>query len=181
MKRKTFQLLAPLLTLPLAAAAALLPAPAAAAHACSVRWGSLPEDRPTLSRDAEVVDVRTGRHACFDRLVIDVAGDLDGHFVRYVPEVRRAGIGTPVPLRGGARLSITATAPAMATDAWWLPNGELMDPTGYRTFRDLEFAGSFEGYTDLGLGVRARLPFRVFILDGPGNGSRLVVDVAHSW
>lgn len=30
-------------------------------------------------------------------------------------------------------------------------------------------------------GVRARLPFRVFVLDGPGSGSRLVVDVAHRW
>jgi hypothetical protein len=42
-------------------------------------------------------------------------------------------------------------------------------------------AGSFEGYTSLGLGVRARLPFQVFTLDGPGSGSRLVVDVAHFW
>ena len=43
------------------------------------------------------------------------------------------------------------------------------------------FAGSFEGYTSIGLGVRARLPFRVFMLDGPGTSSRLVVDVAHRW
>lgn len=43
------------------------------------------------------------------------------------------------------------------------------------------WAGTFEGYTSLGLGVRARLPFRVFALDGPGDGSRLVVDVAHRW
>jgi hypothetical protein len=29
--------------------------------------------------------------------------------------------------------------------------------------------------------VRARLPFRVFSLAGPGAGSRLVIDVAHRW
>jgi hypothetical protein len=29
--------------------------------------------------------------------------------------------------------------------------------------------------------VRARLPFRVFVLRGPGSGSRLVIDVAHRW
>jgi hypothetical protein len=29
--------------------------------------------------------------------------------------------------------------------------------------------------------VRARLPFRAFILDGPGEASRLVVDVGHRW
>ena len=37
------------------------------------------------------------------------------------------------------------------------------------------------GQTTLGLGVRARLPFRAFVLAGPGDGSRLVVDVAHLW
>ena len=174
---RTTALLAPLL----AAVAALLPAPVAAAHGCAVRWGSLPEDRSTGSAHAQVVDVRTGRHACFDRLVLDVDGDLNGYFVRYVPQVRRDGSGTLVPLRGGARLSVTATAPVLPTDAWWGPGGELLDPTGYRTFRDLEFAGSFEGQTSFGLGVRARLPFRVLILDGPGDRSRLVVDVAHAW
>jgi hypothetical protein len=43
------------------------------------------------------------------------------------------------------------------------------------------WAGSFEGYTRIGLGVRGRLPFRVFTLDGPGAGSRIVIDVAHFW
>ncbi len=48
--------------------------------------------------------------------------------------------------------------------------------SGYRTFQDAEFAGSFEGQSQFGLGVRARLPFRALQLDG-----RLVVDVAHTW
>ncbi len=47
---------------------------------------------------------------------------------------------------------------------------------GYRTFQDTRFAGSFEGDTQIGLGVRARLPFRVF-----QEGNRIVVDVAHDW
>ena len=76
---------------------------------------------------------------------------------------------------------MTVTAPPIATDAWFLPNGELLDPAGYRTFRHVAWAGSFEGQSTLGLGVRARLPFRVFLLDGPGTGSRMVVDVAHRW
>jgi hypothetical protein len=48
--------------------------------------------------------------------------------------------------------------------------------SGYRTFRQVAWAGSFEGQTNIGLGVRARLPFRVFTMPG-----RLVVDVAHLW
>ena len=53
--------------------------------------------------------------------------------------------------------------------------------TGFQTFRQVFYGGSFEGVTTAGLGVRARLPFRVFLLAGPGNGSRLVIDVAHRW
>jgi hypothetical protein len=52
---------------------------------------------------------------------------------------------------------------------------------GFRTFRDVVYGGTYEGYSSIGLGVRARLPFRVFKLDGPGTGSRLVIDVAHQW
>jgi hypothetical protein len=52
---------------------------------------------------------------------------------------------------------------------------------GFSTFRQVVFDGTFEGQTQIGLGVRARLPFRVFSLAGPGAGSRLVIDVAHRW
>jgi hypothetical protein len=46
------------------------------------------------------------------------------------------------------------------------------------------YAGSFEGSTTLALGVRARLPFRVFTVAGTPNSDdtpRLVIDVAHRW
>ena len=157
-----------------------VPAAAAAGPFCGQRWGSQPKVVTTGSA-GEVVDVRAGRHACFDRLVLDVDGELDGYFVQYVSEVRHDGSGTPVPLRGGARLSVTATAKAAPTDAFFLDDGELVDVRRYRTFRQVAWAGSFEGHTTVGLGVRARLPFRAFILDGPGDSSRLVVDVGHRW
>lgn len=175
MKRTT----APTLALLLGLSTALVPSPAHADH-CAVRWGSLAKNVTTGST-GEVADVRAGRHACFDRLVLDVDGDLDGYFVRYVEQLHRDGSGTPVPLRGGARLQVIATASAVPTDDWFLPSGELLDTTGYRTFRHVAWAGSFEGQSTFGLGVRARLPFRVLLLDGPGTGSRLVVDVAHRW
>lgn len=177
MKRSASLLLALLLAL----ATALVAAPAQA-HTpyCGNRWGSLPESDPQGS-SGQVVNVRAGRHTCFDRLVIDVAGGDVGYFVTYLDQVKMDGSGTVVPVRGGARLEVVATAPAAASDAIFLPNGELIDTTGYRTFRHVAWAGSFEGNTSIGLGLRARLPFRVFTLDGPGTGSRLVVDVAHRW
>jgi hypothetical protein len=135
----------------------------------------------TAGSAGEVDGVRAGRHACFDRLVLDVHGDLDGYVVEYVDQVRHDGSGEAVPLRGGARLQVTATAPATPTDAFFRPDGSLVDVSRYRTFRQVAWAGSYEGQTTVGLGVRARLPFRVFILDGPGSSSRLVVDVGHRW
>ncbi|MCA1703043.1 MAG: hypothetical protein LC808_07125, partial [Actinobacteria bacterium] len=52
---------------------------------------------------------------------------------------------------------------------------------GYSTLRDVVYAGCFEGRTSVGVGVRARLPFRVFMLAGPGSGGRIVLDIAHRW
>lgn len=177
MKRFVSLLSALVLSLPVAATAA--PAQAAAPY-CGITWGSLDKSL-SVGVQSEVVGVRAGRHACFDRLVLDVSGDAPGYFVSYVDEVRTDGAGQVVPLRGGARLEIVATAPVIPTDSWFGPGGEIVDTASYRTFRQVAFAGSFEGQTTIGLGVRARLPYRVFRLDGPGSGSRLVVDVAHRW
>ena len=57
---------------------------------------------------------------------------------------------------------------------------ELVNVTGYTTFRQVAWAGTFEGQTSMGLGVRARLPFRAFTIHD-ATGSRLVIDVAHRW
>jgi hypothetical protein len=140
------------------------------------------------SSTKHIVDVRAGRHACFDRLVIDVddAGrGTPGFDVRYVTRVAQEGSGATVPLRGGARLRVIVRAPAYDENgptyhaADW---NELVDVTGYSTFRQVAWAGSLEGQTTIGVGVRARLPMRAFLLPGAdGTGHRVVVDVAHLW
>jgi hypothetical protein len=96
--------------------------------------------------------------------------------------------GKPVPLRGGAALAIVLKADdhdANGAPTYTPANrSELVDVSGYRTFRQVAWAGSFEGTTQIGLGVRARLPFRVTTLTGiPGssNGTRVIIDVAHAW
>jgi hypothetical protein len=159
----------------------LLMAPAASAHPyCGQVWGSLAKSAGDMSA-GQVINVRAGRHACFDRLVLDVDAPLTGWSVRYVDAVVQDGSGDVVAVAGGARLEVIARAPAIPTDSWFRPDGRIIDTSSYRTFRDVVFAGSFEGQTTIGLGVRARLPFRVFVLPGPGDGSRLVIDVGHRW
>ena len=62
-----------------------------------------------------------------------------------------------------------------------LPTKRFANVVRYRSLRDVVFGGSFEGYTTFAVGVRARLPFRVFVLSGPGTNSRIVLDIAHQW
>jgi hypothetical protein len=151
---------------------------------CGFRWGSLLEQHPATAV-APLVNVRAGRHACFDRLVVDMSGKADGYRVEYVTQIYRGGSGYLVPLRGGARLSVIASAPAHDDDylLTYRPANpaELVNVSGWRTFRQVSWGGTFEGESTIGLGVRARLPFRVFTLNGPGTGSRIVIDVAHRW
>ena len=178
------------LTATVALAATALPSAAQAAPYCGLAWGSQPEVSTGADTDM-VMDVRSGRHACYDRLVVDLLGQdttFGSYDVRYVPVVREDGSGRAVPVRGAADLQVTLTAPAHDGDgnATFDPDNrrEVVAVGGYTTFRQVAWAGSYEGYTTLALGVRARLPFRVFVLPGVAQsdfGPRLVVDVAHRW
>lgn len=154
---------------------------------CGIYWGSLPRTNGTALTTGTVDNVRAGRHSCFDRLVVDV-DDVPGSMtydVRYVDVLRGGGSGQEIDLDGGATLQIVLRAPAYDDEgqATYTPSNpmRLVDVSNWSTFRQVAMAGSFEGQTTFGLGVRARLPYRVFVLDGPGAGARLVIDVAHRW
>ena len=156
----------------------------AATTNCPAGWGSLPE-ASKYRGSGVLTSVRSGRHACFDRIVFDVKGESSWFRVQYVKDVSTVGQGELVPLRGGAKLEIILAVPSYddAGRSTYNPANynELTNVSGYRTFRQVAFAGSFEGETTIGLGVRARLPFRVFTLADQGSTSRVVVDVAHHW
>jgi len=154
-------------------------AAAAPAPYCGITWGSLQKTGNTPALP-QLTNIRAGRHDCYDRLVFDTRGqNVAGYWVRYVNTMTDAS-GQVVPLRGGAKLSITIQA--LAHDDAGQPTyqytnrAELVNVSGYRTFRQVAWANSFEGLISAGLGVRARLPFRAFTLP-----DHLVVDVAHAW
>jgi hypothetical protein len=160
---------------------------------CGIYWGSLPKTHRVFTyTSATIENLRAGRHPCFDRLVVDLGpmrtglpgAQGNGYQVRYAPEVRLVS-GDRLPIEGGAVLSIVLNA--AAHDDEFQPtydprdNAHAVDVTGFRTFRQVAFLGSFESQTEVVVGVRARLPFRTFVLQGPDDGSRLVIDVAHRW
>ncbi len=178
MNRTTLRRSAAALALGLAAAtapAAVGATSATAAPYCGIYWGSLAKSS-SVSTAPSVTGLRAGRHACFDRLVIDHKGRASGYDVRYVSQVSQDGSGFPVPVAGGAKLRIITNATRYTTPPA-MPN-----VSGFTTFRQVAYAGSFEGQTTIGLGVRARLPFRAFTINVTATGtSRLVIDVAHQW
>lgn len=155
-----------------------------AAAGCATAWGSLPE-ASTHQGSGQLTNVRAGRHTCYDRIVFDVKGKPSWYRVHYVKNFATVGEGKLIPARGGAKLEIILLVPSYDDEGrpTYNPanNDELTNVRGYRTFRQVVNAGSFEGETVIGVGVRARLPFRVFTITGPGNTGRVVVDVAHTW
>ena len=166
---------------------AVAPAAAATTPYCGIRWGSLAKAHQSTAV-APLVNVRAGRHTCYDRLVFDLADarGFTAYSVRYGTAYAE-GSGAPLSLRG-TDIEIVLDSPAYDSNGrpTFQParRTEVVDVSGFRTFRQVAWGGSFEGKTTIGLGVRGRLPFRVTVLDGsPGHptGARVLIDVAHAW
>jgi hypothetical protein len=156
-----------------------------AAPYCGITWGSLPKSGGNLSA-AALLEVRTGKHECWDRVVFEFSGGADGFNVEY-RNVYTEGVGDLMNpyVAGGAVIGVQLLAPAYDHDAGWAfparSGGHVAAVVSYQTLRDVVFGGSFEGYSTFAVGVRANLPFRVFVLAGPGTHSRIVLDIAHRW
>ena len=88
----------------------------AGAPYCGITWGSLLKQDAAMTT-APITNVRAGRHACFDRLVVDLAAPVaapgpqgNGYHIEYVAQVTMDGSGAPVPLAGGAFLQVVVRA-----------------------------------------------------------------------
>ena len=184
-----FTLKRALLSFAFVAAATLGSASAASASAtspyCGITWGSLSKAQNTMS-SAALIDARTGRHDCYDRIVFEFNGPATGYRVEYAPDVYSQAKGERLNVAGGAKLNVVLFEPAndvnSGVSTYSHRTGDhVANVSGYRTLRDVVYGNSYEGYTTFGVGTRARLPFRVFTLSGPGTHSRIVVDIAHQW
>lgn len=168
----------------MAAAGATEVSAASSAPYCGITWGSLPKAGGALSR-SPLLGVRTGQHDCYDRVVFDFRGPATGFQAAYGSAFEQ-GRGGKLSVAGGATIAVVLLDPAydIQTGAVTFPHNtgdHVADVRGFRTLREVVYGGSFEGYTTMAIGVRARLPFRVLSLSGPGGRSRLIVDVADRW
>ncbi|MCC6377118.1 MAG: hypothetical protein IT191_08890 [Microbacteriaceae bacterium] len=159
------------------------PSPSSSSAAdCSTDWGA-----NTKSADrtvtAPITAVAVEAQDCFDRLVVTTSAASDGYLVQYVDSLMAEGSGMPVELRGGAILRVNVAAPAYDVntgDPTFTPGNpsELADVSGFGSFRQVAWAGSFEGQTLIGIGLDSEHPFRVTISSDSG-GTHLIIDVAH--
>jgi hypothetical protein len=157
-------------------------------------WGTGARSSEPMSID-DVYLVRPGRHTCYDRVVFDVNGVVDGpesvgfHVAYADGDVRADGSGEPVPTAGAAALQVVVRAPALGHGTSGhqpsrIPSrvGDDLVTTGqvagWPVLREVTFAGSFEGQTTFAVGVGGRLPFRAGTLEADGY-TRVYVDIAH--
>lgn len=126
---------------------------------------------PTLT------DIRTGRHATFDRVVLDLNGQRPEYFVNEVDQLVNCGSGQPVSVPGNGFLEVRL-APAAAHDEFGNPTytGPRNFPTpGLANVRGVALTCDFEANLTVGVGyANANSWHRVFLLDNP---TRVVIDI----
>lgn len=130
-------------------------------------------------------EMRIGRHECFDRYVFQMQGGgaQPGWRVGYRERIVADPSGEPVDLAGNADLEVLVRV--WTVDDYTGRPAEQLPFRGPRqlsapapaALREARLIGSFEGVTQIGLGVDERRPFRVTTLSDP---PRLVVDISTS-
>ncbi|MGH3495922.1 MAG: AMIN-like domain-containing (lipo)protein [Nocardioidaceae bacterium] len=124
-----------------------------------------------------IVNLRVGRHASFDRVVVDLRGRFTGYTVRFVRHLTADPSGRPVRVHGIRFLSV-ALRSANAHDATGhnVYRGPRRQAYSFPTLRGVAKTGDFEGVVSFGLGLSHRAAFKVTELHGP---NRLVIDLRH--
>ncbi|UYP20115.1 hypothetical protein OED52_06115 [Rhodococcus sp. Z13] len=133
------------------------------------------------SEDARlsVVEIRTGRHDGFDRVVYELAGEgTPGWRVGYVNEATQQGSGNEVAVSGDAVLEVLidgSTYPfEIGLEPYGGPDPLVAEPGG--SVVEVTGSGVFEGVTQSFVGIAERgTPFTVYSLTNP---TRVVIDVA---
>jgi hypothetical protein len=123
------------------------------------------------------IDLRVGEHRSFDRVVIDLRGEMSGYNVRFVKALVQDGSGLPVQLEGKHFVSVVlypASAHGQAGNS--LYHGPELEQYGYPALSGVAFISDYEGYVSFGISLSHQAPFRVNELTNP---TRLVIDFKH--
>lgn len=129
---------------------------------------------PAAGSFLTVVDVRTGEHDGYDRVVYELAGEgLPGWRVGYVDEAVEDPSGEVVDVDGDATLEVWVTGTGYPFDTGHEEFAEDLRP-GAGDVEHVTRPLTFEGMTQSFVGLDEQRPFRVTLLEDP---VRVVVDV----
>lgn len=153
---------------------------AAGLLAVGMAMSIVPSASASAAEYAELTNIRTGKHATFDRVVFDLNGGQPQDSISEIAQPENCGSGKPVTAKGRSFLEVRLT-PAAAHDE----NGNLTY-TGPRNFttpglqkvQSVAFTCDFEAHLSIAIGVdKANPTYRAYFLTNP---NRYVVDIDHS-
>ena len=138
------------------------------------RTSALPGDAGDIAR---LVDVRTGRHEGFDRVVFEFTGTLPGYRVEYTTApAEGCGSGLATEIAGAALLQVRMAPAAAHDDDGASTFGPQELTPGLPAILEIESTCDFEAILTWVVGLSEAADFSVTDLVEP---LRVVVDVAH--
>lgn len=138
--------------------------------------------RPSDAAQLVVTGVRVGAHEGFDRVVVDLEGEGDpGWFVDYTATPIQETAGQPLKVAGNAFLNINVDGTVypfeLGKDHGEGSQVEVQMAGDTGNVVDVISAGTYEGRSQIVVGLRSELPYSVQILENP---TRVVVDIVQS-
>lgn len=129
-----------------------------------------------LSPRNRVDKFRAARHTRCDRIVFEFANSRQVGYNAHYGQAEQGGSGFDIPVAGRVKFSLTINAPASGAVS---RNGAILysyysSNTSGWTVRQVKSGGHFEGYTDISIGLRKVVRWRLFtaLLT---NGHRVLV------
>ncbi|MCA1588056.1 MAG: hypothetical protein LC744_05275 [Chloroflexi bacterium] len=135
-------------------------------------------ERATVSRTVNIVDVRTGTHDGYDRVVFEFTdGTPEMALERATPPFVQDGSGAPMDVEGEShlRLIMRGGTKQMEDGASSYAGSRDFDPD-FPALVDLVEGGDFEAQSTWYLGLTAEACVRVSLI---GGAPRLVIDIEH--
>lgn len=126
-----------------------------------------------------LVDVRSGTHEGYDRVVFEFTGDGTPSWRgEYTDAAAELGRGEPIELAGEHLLEININGPSWALGDEpedELPAQEYYERDLDRAFEEIFIQGPFEAHSQYLIGMDQERPFQIGLLEDP---TRLVVDIS---
>lgn len=122
-------------------------------------------------------DIRTGRHDCFERVVLELqgSGDLPGYRAAYEDDpILESPSGTPVEIAGDATLVLSVGAWMTDMEGNGYQGPTQIFPANVDNVAELRLIENFEGQHAWAIGLDSQRGFAVSTL---GDPVRIVIDI----